>query len=300
MNIGLSREGEFFVRKIEIFASAKINLILDVLGKRDDGYHQVEMIMQSIGLHDILRFQELTGDRIEISVNHPAVPNNQDNLAYQAAKILKERAGISSGIKIHLEKNIPIAAGLAGGSADAAGVLIGLNQFWDLGFSQQELLKLGASLGADVPFCIMGGTVLAEGIGTELTPLSPLPKMDLVLVTPKIAISTKEIYGRYTKELITKRPDLSVMLEAIKAKDLRQVKNQMVNVLEEVTWHYYPLIRQTKQLMEKAGLKAILMSGSGPTLFAFVDSPREAETYVQRLQRQIDGQIVKTCTNSHY
>lgn len=281
---------------MKILAFAKINLALDVLGRRPDGYHQVKMIMQSINLHDVLCLQELASDRIEISCNHPSVPDNQHNLACRAAKLLKERAKVSSGVKIVLEKNIPIAAGLAGGSADAAGVLVGLNRLWNLGLSQLELLELGGQLGADVPFCIIGGTVLAEGIGTDLTPLAPLPKMDLVLVTPKIAISTQEIYTQYREELITKRPEYSNLLQVIAERDVQQLKYQLVNVLEEVTLYYYPVIGQIKRLMEGVGLKSVLMSGSGPTLFSIVDSPEEAARYVQRLRSQIDGQIVQTHT----
>lgn len=180
------------LKELMISAYAKINLTLDVLGKRPDGYHDVEMIMQSIDLHDqvILREKEELG--IEIICEHPLVPEDESNLAYKAAALLMKKVGITKGVQIEIIKNIPVAAGLAGGSTNGAGVLVGLNQLWDLGLSKKELMNLGASLGADVPFCILGGTAVASGIGTDLESISLLPEMELVLVKPSISISTKK------------------------------------------------------------------------------------------------------------
>ncbi|AZR74524.1 4-(cytidine 5'-diphospho)-2-C-methyl-D-erythritol kinase [Anoxybacter fermentans] len=286
------------MNQLSIPAYAKINLTLDVLGKRPDGYHEVEMIMQSIELHDQIILKERKEKGIKISCNHPLVPQDEGNLAYRAAELLIKEYGIEKGIEIKIIKNIPVAAGLAGGSTDAAGVLKGLNELWGLGISRDELMKFGARLGADIPFCILGGTAIARGIGTDLTPISPLPEMELVLVKPGIDISTKEIYSKYKPELVKRKPDLRKMQEAIECRDLEGVKRNLVNVLEDITLYYYPQVAETKKIMENLGTYPVLMSGSGPTLFAIIDSKREADEYAMKLKDRVMGQVIRTRTRS--
>ncbi len=283
------------MKELQFSAYAKINLTLDVLGKRADGYHEVEMIMQSIDLHDQISLQEQKSG-IDILVNHPLVPNDEDNLAYRAASLLMETSQVNSGVRIEIAKNIPVAAGLAGGSSDAAAVLVGLNQLWNLGLSKQELMELGSQLGADVPFCILGGTVLAKGIGTELIPVESLPEIDLVLVKPEISISTKDIYSRYSPALVKRKPELKAMLTGIRERNIQTIKANLVNVLEDITLHYYPEVQRIKDQMLEMGLSSVLMSGSGPTLFALVDSSEIAEKCVNQLKSVINGQVIGTRT----
>lgn len=274
---------------------AKINLTLDVLGKRPDGYHDVEMVMQAIELHDLIVLTERSEEGIDIRCTHPYVPVNSTNLAYRAAEILLQECGIKRGIEIEIVKNIPVAAGLAGGSTNAAGVLMGLNELWQLGLTKADLRKLGARLGADVPFCIGGGTALATGIGTELTVLPPVPQLELVLYTPAISVSTKEIYTRYSPELVKCRPDTTQMIEAIRQQDTVGIKANLVNVLEPITLHYYPQVAEAKELMESLGMH-VVMSGSGPTLFSVVDGKEQADAFAAALQARVPERVIRTAT----
>lgn len=290
--------GVFKLKELMISAYAKINLTLDVLRKRPDGYHDVEMIMQEIDLHDQMILREKDDKGIEIRCDHPLVPEDESNLAYRAAALLMEEVGIDRGIQIEIIKNIPVAAGLAGGSTNGAAVLMGLNKLWQLGFSKEELMNFGARLGADVPFCILGGTALASGIGTDLKSISPLPEMELILVKPEISVSTKEIYSNYSPELINKRPDLNRMLNAIDSRDCQGIKKNLVNVFEDITMHHYPKVAEVKKVMEDVGLHPVLMSGSGPTLFAIVDDEDTASRYAEILNKKKIGEVIRTRTRS--
>lgn len=276
-------------------AYAKINLTLDVLGKRPDGYHDVEMVMQTIELHDLITLTDRSERGIGIRCNHPFVPTNSTNLAYRAAELLLSECGIERGVEIEIVKNIPVAAGLAGGSTNAAGVFIGLNELWQLGLTQAELRQLGARLGADVPFCIGGGTALATGIGTELQPLPPLPVLELVLYTPGISVSTREIYTNYTPELVKRRPATAQMIDAINQKDARAIKANLVNVLEPITLHYYPKVAEALELMESIGMHTV-MSGSGPTLFSVVEDAKDADLYAAALEARVPEKVFRTRT----
>lgn len=251
-------------------APAKINLMLDVLHKRPDGFHEVKMIMTMVDLADRLELSELPRDTIIISSQAGYIPLDEKNLAFQAAKLLKERCGVERGVHIHLDKKIPVAAGLAGGSSDAAATLRGLNRLWRLGLSGEELQELGAELGSDVPFCVTGGTALATGRGEKLTPIASMPQCWVILVKPPINVSTAEVYGKLRANAITAHPSAQLMREAVEAGDFQAVCARLGNVLEDVTLKLHPEVQQLKEAMIRLGADGVLMSGSGPTVFGLV------------------------------
>ncbi|GAW91650.1 4-(cytidine 5'-diphospho)-2-C-methyl-D-erythritol kinase [Calderihabitans maritimus] len=257
-------------------AYAKINLTLDVLGKREDNYHEVSMILQSINLRDLVTVSR-SGKGITIDSNTAAIPADYDNLAYRAALLLKERTGFTEGIHIYIEKNIPVAAGLGGGSADAAATLIGINYLLGLGLTPGELICLGKQLGADVPFCILGGTALVEGIGEKLTILPKAPTLWLVLAKPEFGVSTAEVYRRFDKNKVTERPDNAAAVEALAREDMELLVANMVNVLETVTLEHYPEVARIKDRMLSLGAMRAVMCGSGPTVMGVFGGQKEAE-----------------------
>lgn len=281
---------------LTVQANAKINLTLDVLHKRADGFHQVEMIMQAIELADILKLEgKQTGD-ISIASNVLHLPCDQRNLAYQAAMLIKDTCGVGKGVHIFIEKNIPMSAGLAGGSTDAAGVLLGLNHLWKLGLSLTELESLGAKLGSDVPFCLQGGTMLATGRGELLEPLASLPPCYVVLAKPRFGVSTAWVYGKYRSNAVSSHPDTTGVISALGQGDLLGVTSRLSNVLESVTMTEYPLIRKLKESMMEHGAMASLMSGSGPTVFGLVEDKAKAEYIAAQLRSQSDAEIIITKT----
>lgn len=251
-------------------APAKINLMLDVLHKRADGFHEVEMIMTMVDLADRLELSELKRDSIIISSQAGYIPLDEKNLAFQAARLIKDRYNVRSGVHIHLDKRIPVAAGLAGGSSDAAATLRGLNRLWRLGIPAQELQELGAELGSDVPFCVTGGTALATGRGEKLTPIQNPPQCWVILAKPPINVSTAEVYGRVRANQIAVHPSALRMQQAIEAGDFSAVCAGLGNVLEDVTLKLHPEVQQLKEAMVKLGADGVLMSGSGPTVFGLV------------------------------
>lgn len=255
--------------KLLIKAPAKINLTLDVLGKRSDGYHEVEMVMTTIDLADRLELNEVKEDKIAILSHSRYVPGDERNLAYQAAKLLKERFNIRQGVEISINKVIPVAAGLAGGSSDAAATLKGLNELWQIGLSIEELAALGSEIGSDVAFCVHGGTALARGRGEKITKLPPPPSCWVILAKPSIGVSTSEIYGNLDMSRI-QHPDTERMIQAIMQKDYEGVCQHMGNALEGVTFSKYPEVLHIKKQMERFGADSVLMSGSGPTVFGLV------------------------------
>ena len=283
--------------KTAIKGYAKINLGLDVVGQLDNGYHLLRSVMQQIDLYDTVELSSLPepasgrkdDSRILLTSDSGEVPLDESNLACKAAKLLMEHDGLSEGVHIHILKKIPVAAGLAGGSADAAAVLIGMNELFGLGHSKEELQKLGLSLGADVPFCIMGGTALAEGIGERLTRIETIPEMYVVIAKPPIAVSTKYVYENLRLEQAV-HPDTERILEAMRQKDLTEMTALLRNVLESVSAEKYPLIRQLKEAMLETGAAGSLMSGSGPTVFGIFDSMKKAAAAEGRL-RQIYPQV---------
>ena len=253
--------------KMELKALGKINLGLDVLGKRPDGYHDVRMVMQTIYLYDQITITKRKEPGIGLSTNLFYLPVNENNLAYRAAKLLMDEFEIRSGVDIFLEKHIPVAAGMAGGSSNAAAVLYGINRMFDLGLSMEELMKRGVSLGADVPYCIMRGTVLAEGIGEILTPLPPMPRCQIVVAKPPVSVSTKMVYEKIDSRRIVEHPDIDGIIDGLKEGDVTKIASRMGNVLEQVTVEEYPVIDKIKRLMNEGGAKGAMMSGSGPTVF---------------------------------
>jgi len=256
--------------KLLIKAPAKINLSLDVLHKRLDGYHEVEMVMTTIDLADRIEMSLLDKDTIKINSQNRFVPDDQRNLAYQAARLLKERFNVKKGVSITIEKTIPVAAGLAGGSSDAAATLRGLNKLWQLGLSIDELATLGSEIGSDVSFCVYGGTALATGRGEVIQQLPAPPTCWVVLAKPFIGVSTAEIYRRLQIDGIH-HPDTKEMVRAIEEKDFKRVCNHVGNVLEEVTLDLHPEVALIKDQMKRFGADAVLMSGSGPTVFSLVE-----------------------------
>lgn len=263
-------------------ALAKINLGLDVVRKREDGYHEVRMIMQTISLYDKIFIKKTKNTGIKVSTNLYYLPNNENNLVYKAAKLLIDEFEIKNGVSMKLEKYIPVAAGMAGGSADAAAVLIGMNKLFGLGLSRKQLMDRGVSIGADVPYCIMRGTALAEGIGERLTKLKPLPKCYILIAKPGISVSTKFVYGNLKADEIEKHPDIDGIIEAINNADILSVAERLGNVLEDVTIREYPVIDELKQFMKDRGALNSLMSGSGPTVFGiFTDKDMADKAYME-------------------
>lgn len=251
-------------------APAKINLMLDVLRKREDGYHEVEMVMTMVDLADRLEMEELARDTIIISSQAGYIPLDEKNLAFQAARLIKERYDVRKGVYIHLDKKIPVAAGLAGGSSDAAATLRGLNRLWELHIPDEELQLLGAELGSDVPFCVTGGTAIATGRGEVLEHIPNPPQCWVVLAKPPINVSTADVYGRLRADRIEKHPSLFNMRQALEQQSFSDICSSLGNVLEDVTLPLHPEVQQIKDAMERLGADGVLMSGSGPTVFGLV------------------------------
>lgn len=252
---------------IKLKALAKINLGLDVLGRRENGYHDVRMVMQTIYLCDNIKIKKTKQPGIELKTNLFYLPVDEKNIAYKAAKMLIDEFEIQEGVSITLDKHIPVAAGLAGGSSNAAAVLVGMNKIFKLGLSQQELMERGVKLGADVPYCIMRGTVLAEGIGEILTPLKPMQKCYILIAKPPINVSTKVVYEKLDAYEIETHPDIDGILEGLEQENLEKIAASMGNVLELVTIDDYPIIEEIKNTMKEEGALNAMMSGSGPTVF---------------------------------
>jgi 4-diphosphocytidyl-2-C-methyl-D-erythritol kinase len=257
------------ILKLLVKAPAKINLSLDVLYKRSDGFHEVEMIMTTIDLADRVELTLLEQDKIHILSHNRYVPDDQRNLAFQAAQLLKDRYQIKKGVQITIEKTIPVAAGLAGGSSDAAATLRGLNQLWGLGLTLDELASLGSEIGSDVSFCVYGGTALAKGRGEMITDLPAPPTCWVILAKPFIGVSTAEVYRRLDLNGM-KHPKIDEMVKAIQHNDYQSVCENVGNVLEDVTLKLHPEVAQIKEQMKRFGADAVLMSGSGPTVFGIV------------------------------
>lgn len=276
---------------LTVQAFAKINLTLDVLSKRDDGYHEVAMVMQSISLADELNLS-LQSSSISVSTDVPELETDSGNLAYRAAALLKEHCGVKQGAHIHIHKDIPVAAGLAGGSSDAAATLKGLNELWRLDLTMEELAELGAKLGSDVPFCLYGGTMLATGRGEKLSSLPSMPECWVVLVKPSAQVSTAWVYSNYKDQPEIRHPDLAAMQHALAQKDLAGVASKVGNVLETVTIPAYPEIAELKHRMLQCGAMASLMSGSGPTVFGLVDNYEKARSIADQMAASVNARIV--------
>ncbi len=275
---------------------AKINMTLDVLGKRSDGYHDVEMIMQTLNLFDLV-LVDRTKYGISLSTNLRYLPSNDRNIAYKAAKLFFEETGICGGVKIMIHKNIPVAAGLAGGSGNGAAVLAAMNMLFNAGLSAEELCRMGARLGADVPYCIMGGTQLSKGIGELLTPLPSPEPMLILLVKPFLSVSTADVYREIDSAEITRRPDTGAMIDAIRKNDIRAIAGNLCNVMESVTEKMYPIIGGIKTKMLKDGALGALMSGSGPTVFGIFDDYAKAYKSAESFSYQFKDTFIARTYN---
>lgn len=288
----------FFTNKTEITqaettveARAKINLTLDVTGRREDGYHTVQMVMQSVGLHDDISIVVTHGEKkprgILLSCNLPYLPLDESNLAYRAAELFYAHTGtLLETCEIHIEKRIPIAAGLAGGSTDAAAVLRGLNTLHETGLTDDELCEMGLKLGADIPYCLRGGTMLAEGIGEQLTALKPMPHCWVVLCKPPFAVFTKEVYTAIDAIELKDRPDTQGMLRAIEQGDFAGICHRLSNVMEDVIVDKRRQVGEIKAFLAENGADGTLMSGSGPTVFGLFADEGRAKTAAKMLSHR--------------
>ena len=287
------------MNQIELKALAKINLGLDVLGRRENGYHDVRMVMQSIYLYDEVKIEKTEAPGIALASNLSFLPTGEGNIAYKAAQLLTEEFEIGEGVKITLNKHIPVAAGLAGGSSNAAAVLFGMNRMFRLGLTQDELMARGVRLGADVPYCIMRGTVLAEGIGEELSVLPAMPKCTVLIAKPLVSVSTKVVYEALDAKEIVEHPDIDGIIEGLKKHSLKQVAACMGNVLEDVTIPMHPVIDRIKQEMIDAGALNAMMSGSGPTVFGLFESRGAAREAQRRIrEKSLTRQVYVTSIHS--
>ncbi|MFV0341762.1 MAG: 4-(cytidine 5'-diphospho)-2-C-methyl-D-erythritol kinase [Anaerocolumna sp.] len=269
---------------IRLKAYAKINLGLDVVRKKEDGYHEVRMIMQTIGLYDKISLSCTTHPGVSLRTNLHYLPTDENNLVYKAITMIQKEYNISKGVQVHLEKKIPVAAGMAGGSTDAAAALYGMNKLFQLKIPQKELMALGLRLGADVPYCLLRGTALSEGIGEELTPLPPFPSCYVLIVKPGINVSTRYVYENLRLNDSIIHPDIDGIVSSIKNKDLYGACAKFGNVLESVTAKDYPIIEEIKTAMKNTGCVTTLMSGSGPTVFGLYDNRKKAERAFYQLK----------------
>ena len=258
-------------------AFAKINLGLDILRKREDGYHEVRMIMQTIQMYDVLEMKKVKRPGISLSVNYPYIPSDERNLVYKAAKLLMDEFQVKEGVDIRLEKFIPVAAGMAGGSSDAAAAMVGINHLFKLGLSEKDLMDRAVNIGADVPYCIMRGTALAEGIGEKLTRIAQVPDCYVLIGKPGIGVSTKTAYESLQLDKIQSHPDIDGMIRDIENGNLLAMTDKMGNVFESGIIGKYPVIGEIKDLMEANGALKAMMSGSGPTVFGIFDDREKME-----------------------
>lgn len=285
--------------EINLKALAKINLSLDVVRRREDGYHEVRMIMQTINLYDKLEIKKSDEPGIQITTNSSFLPTNENNLVYKAADLLKKEFNIQEGISIYLHKYIPVAAGMAGGSSDAAAVLYGVNKLFDLKLSQKELQQRGVKIGADVPYCLMRGTALAEGIGEKLTKLPPAPNCYVVIAKPGISVSTKYVYENLHANELQYHPDVDGMIAQMKEGNLRGMAEKMGNVLETVTIKEYPVIEDIKNSMKENGAMNAMMSGSGPTVFGLFETEQAAKQAYLALEQKPEVKRLYITTMFH-
>ena len=270
---------------MKIKAYGKVNISLDVVGKREDGYHLLSMIMQNIDLYDEIEVEKQECGII-LECNKSYVPVDNRNLAYKAAEIFKERYDIVDGVKINIEKNIPVSAGLAGGSTDAAAVLKVMNKLFNVNATEEELMELGLKLGADIPYCIHGGTALCEGIGEIITPIKPFRDNIVVLVKPAFGVSTKEVYKNFNLEKVKQHPKTAEIINAIENDDLNFVASNMKNLLENVTLRKHKILIKIKEEMNACGAINSMMSGSGPTVFAFFDDMLKAQRCFEKMKKK--------------
>lgn len=274
------------MNRLELNAYAKVNLGLDVLRRREDGYHELRMIMQTVDLYDTLTLEKTEDQGISMTCNIEGLSCDESNLVCKAAKLMFEEYNLPGGIRMHLEKRIPMAAGMAGGSTDAAAIFNGINELYDLGVSKERLCELGVKVGADVPYCIVGGTALSEGIGEVLTMLPNVPDCVVLIAKPDFDVSTKYVFENLHANSLTYHPDIDAMADAIRAGDLAGVVKVMDNVLETVTEAKYTEITDIKNVMKGHGAMRAMMSGSGPTVFGLYENKKDAEQAADEIRNR--------------
>lgn len=274
------------IKHLVLRAYGKVNLGLDVVRKREDGYHEVKMIMQTVGVYDKIDLFRSAEKGIRVETNLYYLPNNENNLACKAAKLLMDEFQVSDGLNIKIKKFIPVAAGMAGGSSDAAAVLFGVNKMFSLGLSTEQLMERGVKLGADVPYCILRGTALSEGIGEILTPLPPVPQCQILIAKPGISVSTKFVYENLKLSALgaEAHPDIDGITDAIRRRDFYGMSARLGNILETVTIPAHPVIQDIKNRMKRLGAVNALMSGSGPTVFGLFTSPLAAQNAYEEMR----------------
>ena len=282
------------MESIRLKARAKINLGLDVIGRRENGYHDVRMVMQTVGLYDRIIMTKIPEEDIRIKTNIGFLPVNENNLVYKAIMLMKNKYKLDGGIEVDLNKFIPVAAGMAGGSSDAASALFGMNRLYDLNIPMKELMNIGVEIGADVPYCLMRGTALAEGIGEKLTRLPDMPFCHILIAKPPVNVSTKLVYEKLDNTDVKQHPDIDGIIEAIKLKDVALVASRMGNVLESVTVPLYPVIDSIKRDMIEHGAINAMMSGSGPTVFGIFPDEQSMIACQQFLRQKGEARQVYT------
>lgn len=279
------------MESITIRAPAKINLFLDVIGKRPDGYHNLNMVMQTVSLYDDIEVVKIDkGIKVECEARY--VPHGEKNIAYKAANLMMEQFKLGHGVSIKISKKIPVAAGLAGGSTDAAAVMKGINQLFDLGLDNHILAGLGKHVGADVPFCVFGGTALAQGIGEEITQLKSFSGVPIILVKPDFSVSTAYVFKKYTSDQCSEKPDASILIEYIEMKDMEKVGQNLFNALEKVTAKENQVIKDIKDSLRQHGAVGSLMSGSGPSVFGLFDDYNKAKHAFCVLQKNFKDTFI--------
>ena len=281
------------MKKVIEKAYGKINLSLDVLGRREDGYHEVSMVMQTVDIYDRISLSKTDVEGIRLTSDKKELPLDEKNIVYKAVSLIKEEYRIETGVDVHIEKQLPIAAGMGGGSADAAAALRGMNRLFNLGLNETKLEELGLRLGADVPFLIRGGTALAEGIGERLTELVPFPECAILIVKPKLGVSTKEVYEAFDSLLEVKHPDIGRLVKELGKSSLCNIVKLLGNVLEEVTVTKHRIIAEIKQLLLENGAVFSMMTGSGPTVFGIFESEKEAKKASLVLRNKNKFEIVE-------
>ena len=275
---------------ISLKAPAKVNLFLEILGKRDDGFHEIETIMQEIDLADSLQFEE-TQEGVTLECNDKNIPANQDNLVCKAANLILEECGIKKGVLINLEKNIPVGAGLGGGSSDAATTLKALNSLWKVGLNNEELMEFAAKLGSDIPFFINGKTALCRGRGELITPVEVRNRMDYIILFPRVHISTETIYKNLKIDLTKKRKDVSFFLDALKYSEVASISKLLFNRLEEIIFATYPDLLQVKSTLESFGFCGLSISGSGSAFFGLCNDRHQAEVIKSKIELSGMGNV---------
>jgi len=278
---------------MKLKAYGKINISLDVVGKREDGYHLLRMIMQTVDIYDELTF-EPCGEGIQIACNKEGIPTDNRNLVYKAIELFKNTYGVQGGVKVHINKNIPMEAGMAGGSTDAAAALRAMRSLYNPQVSDEELMKLGVKIGADVPYCIIGGTALCEGIGEVITPLSPFRGKVLLVVKPNFGVSTVGVYKSFDIKEVKDHPNTEELIKAMEKHDVSYVAKNMMNLLEQVTIKNHKEIQEIKDFMLEEGSLGAMMTGSGPTVFGFFEHRATAETCYEKLKGKYKEVFVTT------